>query len=619
VPVVAVRPRPQADPLAFDEPARAPVRARRDDDYYDEPRRRPFGPFQGPTGAVNGLGTAALVIGIIAGLLALFFGCFGVFITTPLASLGLVLGGIGMVLAFMQKRGGYGMPIAGSILSFVAIVISLGPWLLLFIGLRNMPQGPGAPSPNYVEAGKDGARLGDIRVEVREVARVNAPTGGEQLAVRLGVENLGDKQIPYTRWAASGATLTDQDDRALALRPVPLAPGTSRLLRPREDATDVLYFDAPGGNPTELRLTLPGKNVAYDKDAARFRIPRDMIRKLPTGPVVWPKKPLDKKPLDKGTPPVGEPEVRRERANVPGARNALHGVAMASDGQHLLGCDGGHLYLYDLEAGSLRKTIDTSGGTISVAISPDGKYIVSGSAGEFGSEMQPWDVIRGMKNGKAVKHDGGHIGVMLFSPNGANLAAATRGHMKGSVRVWQFLTGRQVGDFPIGSSVYALAWSSDSARLLSGGRDKLARLWEVGTGRQEKAYEGHTGPVTHVSLSSGGDRALTASMSLPDQDRGDGTLRVWDRTTGNLLKTVDAAAGGKEPTCAAFSADAKRALVGYRDGEVALFDLDTGRKLIRYQKHTARVGHVLFVPGKPLAVSTGGDFTDKLVRIWDLP
>jgi WD40 repeat protein len=70
-----------------------------------------------------------------------------------------------------------------------------------------------------------------------------------------------------------------------------------------------------------------------------------------------------------------------------------------------------------------------------------------------------------------------------------------------------------------GAKVNALAFSPDSARLLTGSSDQSAMVWEVGTGRVLTVYRGHPGPVRLVAYSPDGKRVATAST--------DPVARVW--------------------------------------------------------------------------------------------
>ena len=78
-------------------------------------------------------------------------------------------------------------------------------------------------------------------------------------------------------------------------------------------------------------------------------------------------------------------------------------------------------------------------------------------------------------------------------------------------------------------SVYAVAFSFDSERIVSGGEDKTARIWESATGREIHTLQGHTGQIEAVAFSPDGHRVLTGSS--------DKTVKMWNLRVKDATKT----------------------------------------------------------------------------------
>jgi WD40 repeat protein len=74
--------------------------------------------------------------------------------------------------------------------------------------------------------------------------------------------------------------------------------------------------------------------------------------------------------------------------------------------------------------------------------------------------------------------------------------------------------------------------SSDGRLVASGGEDGTVRLWEASSGRLLATLQGHTGAVGSVALSS--DGRLVASGG------DDGTVRLWEAKSGTCLRTLRA-------------------------------------------------------------------------------
>jgi len=151
--------------------------------------------------------------------------------------------------------------------------------------------------------------------------------------------------------------------------------------------------------------------------------------------------------------------------------------------------------------------------------------------------------------------------------------------------------------------ILAVAFSQ-SGRVLSGGKDKTLKLWDIETGLLLKTFEGHTDEVLSVALSPDGRLALSGSK--------DKTLKLWDAETGELLKTVEGHAD--EVTSVALSADGKQVLSGSKDKTVKLWDAGSGRLLKSFEGHSEGVLSVAFSSGgKALSGSQ-----DRTLKLWDL-
>ena len=78
-------------------------------------------------------------------------------------------------------------------------------------------------------------------------------------------------------------------------------------------------------------------------------------------------------------------------------------------------------------------------------------------------------------------------------------------------------------------AVTCVAFSPDGSRIVTGGRDRTARLWNVETGTVLRILQGHEDEVLAVAFSGDGRGVFTASR--------EGTVRTWDAGSGSLLRT----------------------------------------------------------------------------------
>ncbi len=166
----------------------------------------------------------------------------------------------------------------------------------------------------------------------------------------------------------------------------------------------------------------------------------------------------------------------------------------------------------------------------SLAFSPDGKTIASGSGG-WGQarpgEVILWDAETGKIRATLRGHKGPVMG-LKFSPDGqkiASSATAWEGVREAFVKVWS-VSGEELFTLPAPSeNGFDVAFSPDGKQLAIGSTDGPIRFWDVVSGRQlPLTLTGHRGNVFQVQFSPDGQRLLSASR--------DGSLRVWNLATG---------------------------------------------------------------------------------------
>jgi WD40 repeat protein len=173
---------------------------------------------------------------------------------------------------------------------------------------------------------------------------------------------------------------------------------------------------------------------------------------------------------------------------------------------------------------------------------------------------------------------------------------------------------RVFGNFRLrhGTEVTAVAFSADGKSLATGSNDGAIRIWDLGNGRQVRAYTGHTDQVDAIVFSP--DQKTVASAGL------DGPVHLWEAGTGTALKKLPSP--GKYATSLAFSRDGKFLAAGYAGkmggagGYLTLSEVASGEHKRTIQDFRSLVHSVAFShKGDILAVGNG----DGAVRLYAFP
>jgi len=200
----------------------------------------------------------------------------------------------------------------------------------------------------------------------------------------------------------------------------------------------------------------------------------------------------------------------------------------------------------------------------------------------------------------------GYAGKLAFLPDGNTLVCNRGGKLIVAVN-WR--TGREIARFTgHNSSIYQFAASPDGSLFASVSEDGTLKLWP--TRRTPPLKSELTIPVTkkdatRFAIPLPGGRLVTGGH--------DKLVKVWDRKTGKLLKTLAGHPGGI--TCGARSPDGRLLATGSWDKTVRLWDLESMQPTGTVLKHSAEVVEVKFTADGRRVV-TAGRF--NRLQIWDV-
>ncbi|WP_257458353.1 WD40 domain-containing protein [Archangium lipolyticum] len=155
-----------------------------------------------------------------------------------------------------------------------------------------------------------------------------------------------------------------------------------------------------------------------------------------------------------------------------------------------------------------------------------------------------------------------------------------------------------------GGAVAHLAWSPDRRRLASGASDGTVRVWDARSGELLHRLEGHSDRVRTVAYAPDGSRLASGSN--------DGTVRVWDARSGELLHRLEGHSDLVRTV--AYAPDGTSLASGSNDETVRVWDARSGELLHQLEGHEGRVWTVAYAPDSSRLASGSNDGT---IRVWD--
>ncbi len=303
----------------------------------------------------------------------------------------------------------------------------------------------------------------------------------------------------------------------------------------------------------------------------------------------------------------------REVLRLFGHEEPVCSVAVTPNGKYVVsGSNDKTVRVWELATGQeVRRFTGHEDWVCSVAVTPDGQYVVSGSDD---NTVRLWELA----TGKEVRRFTGHAGPVYsvaVTPNGQYVVSGSGGRWvdkdrvhwissDSTVRLWELATGKEVRRFTGHEwPVYSVAVTPNGKYVVSGSNDKTVRLWELATGQEVRRFPGHEDWVMSVAVTPDGQYVVSGS--------GDKTVRLWELATG---KEVRRFTGHEWPVLSvAVTPNGKYVVSGSGDKTVRLWELATGKEVRRFTGHEWPVWSVAVTPDGQYVVSGS---SDKTVRVW---
>jgi WD40 repeat protein len=255
-----------------------------------------------------------------------------------------------------------------------------------------------------------------------------------------------------------------------------------------------------------------------------------------------------------------------------------------------------------------------------ISISPDGSLIVSVDAGALHNTLIVTDLVSGRCLRKVPAHTKA-VRALAVTPDGRFVVS---GSDDDSLRLWEISTGAREWTFQgyakeapddAAKGVTSLAVTPDGRFVISGHKDKTIQMRDLTTGSCVRSLERQARGISAL--------AITADGRFIVSGNDDGTLCVWDLNTGALLRKLRG--HSQKISSLAVVRDHSMVISGGLDGTVRLWDPDAGTLLRTFEIRTHWVNAVAGTPNGRFVLSSsyhyslerGGEVSGAAIRLWD--
>jgi len=260
----------------------------------------------------------------------------------------------------------------------------------------------------------------------------------------------------------------------------------------------------------------------------------------------------------------------------------------------------GMIRLWDTQTGHEKFTLAGHTAEITeLAFSPDGKRLVSASVDH---NLRIWDVTQGKEIAVLKKH-AYTVNTLAFTPDGKHIISGSDDFQ---ILTWDAETGELLDNAQSAGMILDLVITGNQKTLVTGLNNATVEVWDLAASKRVQTLR-DPGQVTPVySLSTSPNNQLLAAGG------GDGIVRIWNLTSGQLLRQFPSFTGPEGSKSdeiiidVAFSPDGTRLAVLTDAGTATIWNINTLEQVVKNTLAWQSIQRVSLSPnGKVMAYQVG--------------
>lgn len=305
-----------------------------------------------------------------------------------------------------------------------------------------------------------------------------------------------------------------------------------------------------------------------------------------------------------------------------GHTRRVRSVAYNPSGNELAsGSDDKTIRIWNPTTGELLRILEGHKEAVnSIAYNPAGGELASGSSD---GTIKIWNPATGelIKN---IESGNKYVFSVAYNPAGSELAVGSDNEPlhDGVIQIWNPKTGKLLRTLkPEGPNslwrVVLLAYNKSGNELISGSLDGGIRIWNLETGKPIRIIGTTSSLLSSAAYNVSGNQVASGSVYVVELS---GPIKLWDPTTGNLLKKVtDETSNTISVDALTYSPSGKELASGTGGGAIKLWDSATGNLLKTLDEGNELptiYNSVNSLVYSPSGTELASGFWDGTIKIW---